>query len=291
MRNAIITASYAPDFERCAILCETIDRLVTGFECHYLLVDMPDKELFAQLEGPKRKILTEAELLPWWMRRIPSMLSPGGRRIWLSPLTVPLHGWHVQQIKRIAAALRLDVDGLLYCDSDTAFVRPFDVQEIWNDDSIRLYRENEGALAAKDAHLHWAAHAARAFGLGDPAGLNHNYVSSIVTWKRQTVVDMCAHMEREHGRSWVSILGATRSFSECMIYGAYVDGVLDGAGHFHDPVTLCSMKWFQPAPSRNEVRAMLDDLEERQVAVGVQSFLPMPAEDFRAAIGGERRAA
>ena len=129
-RNAIITASYAPDFERCAILCETMDRHASGYECHYLLVDQPDVALFSRLAGPKRRILTDLQLLPWWMRRVPEAVSPKGRRVWVSPLTMPLHGWHVQQIKRIAVAHHLDVDGLFYCDSDTAFVRPFDVNDI-----------------------------------------------------------------------------------------------------------------------------------------------------------------
>ena len=36
---AIVTASYAPDFERCRLLCETIDRHVTGVSHHYILVE------------------------------------------------------------------------------------------------------------------------------------------------------------------------------------------------------------------------------------------------------------
>ena len=87
LRNAIVTASYAPDFERCAILCESIDRFASGFEDHYLLVDAPDRALFAQLEGPNRHIIVDTDLLPWWLRRMPQTLSPRHRRIWVSALT------------------------------------------------------------------------------------------------------------------------------------------------------------------------------------------------------------
>jgi hypothetical protein len=291
MRNAIITASYAPDFERCAILCETMDRHATGYECHYLLVDGPDRELFARLEGPKRRILTDHELLPWWLRRMPAAISPKRRRVWVSPMTVPLHGWHIQQIMRIAIAHKLDVDGLLYCDSDTAFVRDFDVDEMWHGDTMRLYREDNGAITAKADHLAWVSHAEHTLGLPEGASQRHDYICSFVSWKRQTVVDMCDHIEKVRGRSWVSVIGAGRKFSECFLYGNYVDTILKGAGHYHDPVTYCPMKWFRPAPTRAEMDAMLDELQDGQVAIGVQSFLPVAADEFRDVITGMREAA
>jgi hypothetical protein len=40
--NAIVTASYDRDFERFAILCETIDTRVRGYEHHYVLVEPRD---------------------------------------------------------------------------------------------------------------------------------------------------------------------------------------------------------------------------------------------------------
>ncbi|MDZ7823591.1 MAG: DUF6492 family protein [Ahrensia sp.] len=282
--NAIVTASYAPDFERCKILCETIDRLVTGYECHYILVAQPDLALFKQLEGPKRKIVTDRDLLPWWFYRMPKFLSPNGRRVWVSPLTVPLHGWHVQQIMRIAVAQYLAEDGLIYCDSDTAFVKPFDVNSIWHGDDLRLWREDDGALTAKSDHLLWKGHAGRALGILPENLVDHNYVCSMVTWKRQTVLDMCAHMEKKHGRPWISVIGASRKFSECMLYGAYVDVILEGRGHAHSPIQLCPMCWFDPSPTDEQLATFLADLAPEQVAIGIQSFIPMSAEKFKKAV-------
>ncbi len=279
--NAIVTASYAPDFERCKILCESMDKHATGYECHYILVDVPDLSLFRPLEGPKRKIITDRQLLPWWLYRPPKFLSPKGRRIWVSPLTVPLHGWHVQQLMRIAVAERLEVDGLMYCDSDTAFVKHFDVQTIWNGENIRFWREEGGALQAKDDHLLWKAQAGRTLGLKPDDQPDHNYVCSFVTWKRQTVLDMCAHIEQTHGRSWISVIGSSRKFSECMLYGAYVDGVLGGKGHSPNSVSLCPMFWFNPAPSTDELSTSIEQLTKEQVAIGVQSFLPFEPAAFR----------
>lgn len=284
--SAIITASYAPDFERCAILCESIDRHVSGHRMHYLLVDMVDAALFARLEGPKRRVITERELLPWWFRRLPLALSPGGRRLWVSAMTLPLHGWHVQQLKRLAVAHLIDEDGLLYCDSDTAFVRDFDCARMWDGDRMRLYRLDHGARTAKAEHLQWIDHADRALGIDRRGHTDHDYVGTFLTWDRRTVVEMCAHMERLHGRPWISVIGRSRVFSECMLYGAYVDDVRGGAGHFHDQQSLCHVFWADPTPTDAQLRQAIADLSPRQVGVGVQSFIPIEPQRFRSAIMG-----
>lgn len=288
-KNAIVTASYAPDFERCAILCETIDRHVTGHSCHYLLVDTVDAPLFRRLEGPGRRVITETELLPAWLRRLPTALSPGGRRVWVSPFTLPLHGWHVQQIKRIAVAALLDDDGLLFCDSDTAFVRDYDLSDMWVGDRVRLFRREHGARDTPVAdHMRWVEHAGRTLGIAEADRNDHDYVSQFVTWRRRTVLDMCDHIERLHGRHWVSVLGRSRKFSECMIYGAYVDCILGGAGHLVADRPYGAVRWFDPAPTDAELDAMIAGLEPYQVGIGVQAFVDMEPERFRAAVLGRR---
>ena len=289
--NAIVTASWSRDFERCAILCESIDRHVTGHACHYLLVDGPDVPLFRQLEGPKRRIITDSDLLPWWFRRIPQFLLRGGKRAWASPLTPPMHGWQVQQLLRIAVAQVISEDGLLYCDSDTVFVRPFDVSAMWQGHSMRLFRDEHAAGTAENDHMIWREHAAVSVGIEPDLAPDHDYVCSFVTWRRQTVLDMCAHMEKLHGRSWVAVVGRSRKFSECMIYGAYADGVLGGAGHHVDNVSWCPMRWFNPAPDDAELKALVDSLTGEQCGIGVQSFIPMDARQFRAMTLGVRRKA
>ncbi|WP_306026087.1 DUF6492 family protein [Oceaniradius stylonematis] len=290
--NAIVTPSHAPDFERCAILCESIDRYVTGYSMHYLLVDTIDAPLFRRLEGPRRRIITETELLPWWLRRVPSPLSPGGRRVWIGPRTLPLVGWHVQQIKRIAIAGLIDDDGLLYCDSDTAFVRPYDLADMWVGDAMRFYRHDHGAREVRAGdHMDWVAHAADALGIEKSLRQDHDYVGQFTAWKRSTILGMCARMEQVHGRHWVAVIGRKRKFSECMLYGAYVDGVLGGAGHHAVDRLTCEVRWFDPAPSDAELDAMIAGLKPGQVGIGVQSFVDMAPERFRAAVLGRRAAA
>ncbi|OWK21969.1 hypothetical protein AJ88_13520 [Mesorhizobium amorphae CCBAU 01583] len=59
---AVVTASYAPDFERCRLLCETMDRQVSGVVHHYILVEHRDVALFRQLETGSRTVVDERDL-------------------------------------------------------------------------------------------------------------------------------------------------------------------------------------------------------------------------------------
>ena len=60
MKTAIVTASWDQDFERCKLLCETMDKHVTGFTKHYILVDSKDVALFRQIESANRIVIDEA---------------------------------------------------------------------------------------------------------------------------------------------------------------------------------------------------------------------------------------
>ncbi len=110
---AVVTASYAPDFERCRLLCETLDRHVSGFAHHYILVEQRDVALFRQLEDSRRSVVDERDLLPSWLHAFDDPLSLFRRRIWLSLRTQPLRGWHVQQLRRIAIAAHAAEDVLV----------------------------------------------------------------------------------------------------------------------------------------------------------------------------------
>ncbi len=54
MKTAVMISSYAGDFDRCALLCESMDRLMRGDWRHHILVERKDAKLFRKLESPKR---------------------------------------------------------------------------------------------------------------------------------------------------------------------------------------------------------------------------------------------
>lgn len=274
--TALITPSYWADFDSCRLLCDSIDAYLSTPVDHYLLVDNHDYQLFQQLAGPHRFVVNEQDILPSWLHSVRQGLSSSARKIWFSTRTWPMRGWHVQQLRRIAMAQHLTHDGLLYCDSDMLFVREFSTESLWNGDDLRLYRKDNGIHDqlpdGGKLHQQWTGHAARLNGLAAPSFPAHDYINNMVTWRRQSVVDMCAHIEAITGKHWVAAIASQRSFSECQIYGAYADGLNSLAGHFLGQGGLCKTYWSGNALTAEQVKDFVAAMDANQVAIGIQSF-------------------
>jgi hypothetical protein len=282
LQAAVVTPSYTQDFERCRLLCETLDRHVTGFTHHYILVERRDVALFRQLQGPRRTVIDERDLLPGWLRPFSDPSSLFRRRVWLSFKTKPLRGWHVQQLRRIAIAAHVPQDVLVFCDSDVVFVKPFDCGAFCRNGKVRLFRRNNtmGGEVRYDHRL-WSRNAGLALGIVSPEVSPHDYISTLIAWRRDTIVSMCRRIEQQHGRDWVEVLGSSRKFSECMVYGRYVYEVLRGADHFHGSEEFCHVHWFGETLPDDEFRDFLAGMAPEQVAVGIQSFLGVDPAHIR----------
>ena len=286
---AIATPSYAGDVERCRLLCASIDRFVTGHAAHYLLVEDADVALFRPLEGPRRRVIAESELLPVWLKSWPDPLSLGRRRVWTGPRALlrgvpPLRGWHAQQLRKFALPLKSDEDVVLFADSDMLFLRTFDVASLATQDGVRLYRKPDGIAAQMREHRGWCDSAAGLLGLPAPDFPSPDYINNMVSWRRDNVRALMDHIESTSGRDWVSAIASRRSFSEYVIYGYFVERVLglDRARHWPDPRELCKVYWGGEAGAIEGLRSFEEVLEPWQVAVGVQSFIGEPVEAIRA---------
>ena len=282
---ALVTPSYAADFERCRLLCDSVDARVSGHTRHLLLVEDADAALFAPLAGSRREVVRESDILDASFWRV----TLRGRRLWLSSRLPPLRGWHVQQLRRIAVATHVDEAALLYCDSDMAFARPFDAAQLWRGDDLRLYR-NDGGITRdlEDGgldHITWTRRAHAMLGLPEPAFPAHDYINNLVSWRRDAVLAMCARLEEVSGRSWWHAVARRRRFSECQIYGAHADGVRRGAEHWPTALPLCLTRWFGDAMEQDEVERFLATLAPDQVAVGIQSFTGSDPALLRRALG------
>lgn len=283
---AIVTASYGPDFERCRLLCETIDAHVTNMAHHYILVAHNDVQLFRQLEGPRRTVVDERELLPSWLHALPDPTSLFTKRIWLSTRTMPLRGWHVQQLRRIALFSAVEEDALIYVDSDVAFVRDFDCRTMWRGDKLQLFRRDDGlAKSARKEHFRWSPNAALALGIEPPNLSPHDYIVTLIAWRRQSIRAMCERIEAVHGRHWVEVLGSQRQFSECTIYGRYVDEIEGLQHHYHSDRELCRVYWFGPELSAGGLQDFVRGMAAHQVAIGIQSFTGTDINQIRATLG------
>ena len=282
---ALVTPSYAGDFERCRLLCDSMDAHVSGHTRHLILVEDADAELFSVLAGPRREIVRETDILDASLHPV----TLAGRRLWLSFRVPPLRGWHVQQLRRIAVAHHADEAAFLYCDSDMAFARPFDVGALWRGGELRLYRNDQGItveLAEKELdHLVWTRRAHAMLGLPGPRFPAHDYINNLVSWRRESVLAMCARIEEVVGIPWWRAIARRRLFSECQIYGAFADGVRGGAGHWTTGHPLCLTRWFGEALDEGEMRDLLDTMAPDQVALGIQSFTGSDPTLLRRALG------
>ncbi|TIT33141.1 MAG: hypothetical protein E5W76_26095, partial [Mesorhizobium sp.] len=99
------------------------------------------------------------------------------------------------------------------------------------------------------------------------------------------VTAMCGRIEKLHGRDWVAVLGSARRYSECMVYGRYVDEVLEGAGHFHGSEEFCHVHWTGEALSDDDFRRFVAGMAPEQVAIGMQSFIGTDIGRIRRLIG------
>jgi hypothetical protein len=286
---AILTPSYAADFTRCQLLCDSMDALAEGAWRHYILVADHDLALFKALEGPRRVVITDGALLPSWMKAVKRPFDRQGRHIWISGdirrQIRPLSGWHVQQLRKLSAAANVvDEDTIVMADSDSVFVRPFGIGQFRHGDEVRLYRK-PGAIVETSAnrykHSAWVRHAAEALGLPAPTFPADDYINNLVSWRKDRVRELLARIEATSGHCFALALGRAPTLSEYQLYGAFVDGVAGMAGHFASADALSHTYWSGEALDSRRLDSFMSELKPHQVALCVQSFTGTPLELLR----------
>jgi Family of unknown function (DUF6492) len=284
---AFITPSYEGDFERCQLLCESMDAMAQGDWRHYILVADHDAALFRQLAGPKRDIICDSALLPGWLRPVRRPLDKHRRWIWVSrslrnPVW-PMSGWHVQQLRKMLIARHIGEDALVMTDSDSVFMRPFSNDVFVHEGALRLYAKAGGITAATGYHHHirWVAQAQSILNLPPKAIPATDYIGNLVSWQRDHALAMLDRIEAVNGRGLVAAMGRSRTFSEYQIYGAFVEQAVECPGHVIDQRSLTLTYWTGEAMTENALEDFIDTLSDRQIAIGIQSFIGVSTEMLR----------
>ncbi len=270
---AIITPSYAPDFERCRLLSLSIQKYVSPCITHYIIVDRRDLLLFRQLQGPNTEILTVESLLPWWIQRIP-LLKNG----WLSLKTLPIRNWIIQQIVKILVAELINQDVLVFVDSDTAFVRPFNLESFIRDDQVRLFREPPYDVAA---HVKGHKTANQLLGISNVNYPDPGYIGNVITWRRENVYKLYQKLESISGKGWIETLANSWNLAEYILYGVFVDYFLqEESGHYYDSQKI-SHEYWNPQPLSNEqLQNFLAEIQPEHVAVMISAKAGIPVEQY-----------
>ena len=272
MSWAFVTPSYSGDYQRCLLLCRSMDAFLIGNWTHYVVVDRPHFAMFRHLQGPRRNVLITDQVLPNNMRLLFHIPFAGGRSVWWSKSAGLSIGWHLQQMVKIGIASIVKEDGLAYCDSDTFFLKPFDVKLLTRGGKFRLYRDAEPTKLNLGPN---PAFTKAALGmLGIPVEDNYySYVGNFVTWRRQSVLDLQQHLSMKHGGHWQRAFRNRLQVSEYNLYGLYVDCLSDpDENHFHSSKWLCKTHWSRQTMTKAQVQEFCEGLAPNEVMAGIQSF-------------------
>jgi hypothetical protein len=290
---ALITPSYAPDFQRCKLLCWTIKKFIASPIRHYIVVDQKDRALFQELADDRTIILTKEEILPSGIKRVPFFDK---KNIWLnfkgrSPRTLLLRGWLIQQIIKLAAAQYATEDVLVFVDSDVAFIDHFDLQSFVQGDRVRLFRvdhqtDHEGDGIGK----RWKDTAKQLLGLPPDLKCYDFYVSQIVTWRRDTLLKLYDQIEKVTGQDWLSALAGVTDLSEYALYGVFANYVLgEAAGHYDNHLQKVCWCYWEDVPMTTEAlhqffeKARASD--HKAVMISAKSGMDLSIAEFQTLLG------
>ncbi len=272
-RWAVITPSYRGDFERCRLLCKSMDVFLTGGWHHYIIVETVDLKLFQSLAAAHRTILEMEKLLPSSFHHLARIPIINNRSLWFSWGTRFMAGWHVQQLIKMEMAFQLPEQGLLYCDSDVFFVRRLDVSSMGENGQYRYFGTSVPLDKNNIPNPKYISVSARLLGIEENAFPSATYVDNLITWHGPTVRAMCAHVSQVSGRDWRVTLGREIFLSEYSLYGLYVDRISKSRAHLRiDHATLCKTVWHRGAMDDAELDKFCSEVGGSLVALGVQSF-------------------
>lgn len=270
---AIVTPTCLPDLKRFELLAESLDRTAPNVT-HYFIVDRCDRSAFSHLNRGRRRLIESEELLGNWIVRM-----RGRKGLWFSLKTLPVRGWIIQQLLKIGSADVIQERTLVFCDSDTAFIRRFERNDLLIDGKIGLLDVD---FANHDIRQ-WTATGRRLLGVSHYNGGYRNHVGNVICWNRETVKAMRRRIENSTGMNWQIALARTFSFSEYMIYGVFVREVKGYAEVDHAPseVPLAKPSWGTALRTDSEINAFFADFDRRTIAVMIHSKDKLDPERYR----------
>jgi Family of unknown function (DUF6492) len=282
---ALLTPTYRRDFELCRLLCDGIDRHISSYSKHYLLVPDSDVALFTRFESGRRSVLPASDFLPGWLRPLPHIVQRKRRQFWWSFRAKPVSGWHVQQILKIAASIALPHQRYCILDSDIAFFRDFDLSRFEYPNPIPLLCSPGTVTSNQIRHARWVTTTHQLLGLPTPQLPAADFISHIIFWDRQATQAMAAKIEAGTHCDWIEALCRTREFSEYMLYGYFVLSDARYSG-MHIPVsrTGCVSYWDATSLDRTELDRLLRGAMQDDVAFSAASFSATPVSVIRKAV-------
>jgi hypothetical protein len=286
-RMAVITKSFAPDFELCVALNRSVLDNSPDTVRHHIVVPRSDFKLFGRLTGPRTHIRCEADLLSRTFVRVPFV----NITVNLSRPFPPVRGWIQQQVVKLAAVAASEDDVVLVADSDVEFFRPFTAEMFVRDGKVRFFCNPNQIDKRLPRHMIWHRVARALLGLPPAEPPYADYISSPLAWDPIIVRRMLARVTATTGRPWPTAIAGQLYFSECVLYGVFVDGVIGApANSFASDDPLCLLYWEQTPLNLDSAAHFIRGVRPTDVAAVIQSKSRTPLAVREAAFAALRAA-
>jgi hypothetical protein len=286
---SLVTPSDRRNVELCALQCESVDRHVSCYVTHYLILPDDDFPLFDRFNGARRVVVPASQLLPAWLWPLPGALWRNGWQYWWSLRASPIGDPHVRRILKLSAANTFPEDRHCILGPDVVFFRRFDLSMLLRPRLAPLFNA-PGAIPDSPAHSPAQAQRVRTshrlLGLDAPSFPATDFVSRIAVWDRQAVRALVERIEAVTGTEWVEALCRARTMSEYMLYGCFVQ---NSPRHLADHALTAKrhcLSWCANGLDRASVEAALRTAGEDYVAFSAARFAGTSVDILRATLIG-----
>jgi hypothetical protein len=278
---AVITVSYAPDFELCREATSSILAYTPDTAKHYIVVPRRDMALFSQLRSPRTEVWPVEKVLP---RRV---ITVPRSNFWINlrrPFP-PIRGWVMQQVVKLQMATQVDAELLLFADSDFVFVRPVTIDTFKQDGRVRFYRKEAAIDERLPRHLIWQHLARKVLGAPRAEPPFNDYIHSPGVWERRKVLAMMDRIRQVTGRNWLDVFASQLHVSESTMYGVFVDIVLAEHANVVPVGSMgCHTYWDTSPLSLEAAEKFVQETPDDYIAVWITSKSGTSIEIRRAAL-------
>jgi Family of unknown function (DUF6492) len=284
---SLVTPVSPRDVELCALQCESVDRYLSCYVKHHLIVPDDELALFDRFNAARRVVVPASQLLPAWLRPMPRMLQHKGQRYWWSLRTRPVSNSHLQRILKIAAADAFPESRHCILDSDVVFFRRFDLSIVMRPRHAPLF-EQMGEADSPDL-VRRARTSRHLLGLKTSSFPAADFSARIAVWDRRATRAMIERIENVTGVEWVEALCHARNICEYMLYGCFVqDSPRHRLEHVPSSHARC-LSFGLPAPDRATIEAMLRTADDSEVACSAAGLTATSVDNLDAVLTAQAR--
>ncbi|SMF80002.1 DUF6492 family protein [Pseudobacteriovorax antillogorgiicola] len=279
----IVTPSYHADFESCRILVASIESFIPKEIPHYLIIPKADLEQFQAIRQTRTRFLFQEDFMPPWLHPIPFTK----KRWWYSFKTPPVRGWVRQQLIKLGIPAKINHDYYILMDSDSFFLKPFQLEQSITQAKVPLYCEPTDELP--EMFQRWNRVSAKILKIPLSSIEQRCYVGICIFWSKQLLNELLQYIEKQHRKPWQEVICSQIQFSEYTLYGIFAEYVL---GELNSPQaldpTIRTLDYWQEVPlQEDELEQLTNKIEDHHIGGMISAKSGTKADAIAKAFGIE----